>query len=92
MTRDNAESLGHQLSFEDADRRSRGLLSFLCAGPHEPLVTREQVLATECGHCHAQPGQECDTTFPRIAVAGMMLRGMGGVHMRRYQDVAHDPR
>lgn len=89
---DTFESLGHRLSWEAADRRSRGLLSFLRAGPHEPLATREQVLATGCGHCGARAGQECDTTFPRPSVAGMALRGMSGVHMRRYQDLAHDPR
>jgi hypothetical protein len=67
--------------------------AFLRAGPHEPLVTREQVLEIPCSHCGAQPGEECDTTFPRPAlVAGPALRGMRDIHMRRYQDVAHDPR
>jgi len=61
-------------------------------GPYEPMVTREQVLATVCTHCGAQPGQECTRSPSSIMFAGMVLRGMGGIHLRRYQDLAHDPR
>lgn len=69
------------------------LVAFLRAGPYEPLVTREQVLEVPCAHCGAEAGAECDTSFPRPAMfAGLALRGMRGIHMSRYQDVAHDPR
>lgn len=85
-------SAGARLSREDSDRQSGGLLSFLSGGPYEPLVTREQVLERACGNCGAQAGAECDTRYPRPAFAGLVLRGMAGVHLRRYQDTAHDPR
>lgn len=79
--------------FARRQQRSRQLVAFLRRGPHEPLVTREQVLEIPCAHCGTEAGAECDTAFPRpVLFGGMALRGMTGVHMRRYQDRAHDPR
>jgi hypothetical protein len=86
------ESAGRRASWEDSDRRSRGLLSFLCAGPHEPLATPEQVLGTSCAFCGAAAGCPCDTSGMRPALAGMVLRGFSGIHLRRYLDLTHDAR
>ena len=84
-------------SFEVRQERGRRLWDalrwFQHNGPYEPLATREQVLEIPCAHCGAEAGAECDTRFPRPAMfGGTVLRGMSGVHMRRYQDRAHDPR
>lgn len=86
------ESAGHRASWEDSDRRSRGLLSFLRAGPHEPLATPGQVIGTPCSLCGAGPRQPCDTTRFRPSLAGLALRGFSGIHLRRYLDLTHDAR
>jgi hypothetical protein len=66
--------------------------AFLRAGPHEPIVTRAQVLEIPCRLCGVDAGAECVTSGMRPTFGGIALRGMAGVHLRRYQDVAHDPR
>jgi len=86
------ESAGHRASWEDSSRRSRGLLSFLRAGPYEPLATPEQVVGAPCAFCGAGPGRPCDTSGMRPALAGLLLRGFSGIHTRRYLDLTHDPR
>lgn len=83
--------------FERRQERGRRLVEalrmFQHNGPYEPLVTREQVLEAPCAFCRAEAGAECETQFGKPAIfAGWALRGMRGIHMRRYQDVAHDPR
>jgi hypothetical protein len=85
-------SAGHQASWQDSDRRSRGLLSFLHAGPYEPLAAPDQVTAEPCALCGAGPGQPCDTSGMRPALAGLALRGFSRIHLRRYLDLTHDPR
>lgn len=84
-------------TFEQRQERARqlydALIFFRRHGPLEPMATREQVLEIPCVFCGAEAGSECSTRFPRPAMfAGMALRGLSGVHMRRYQDRAHDPR
>ena len=68
------------------------MLSFLRAGPHEPLAAPGQVTAGPCALCGAGPGRPCDTSGMRPALAGLVLRGFAGIHLRRYLDLTRDPR
>lgn len=84
-----------KLSFEERDRRARGIYTFLRSGPHEPMATPAEVLEVPCAGCGAPPGEQCRTAFPHTAwAAGMTLRGFAGsgIHLRRYLDRTGDPR
>jgi hypothetical protein len=77
---------------ERRDREGRQLQAFLRRGPHEPLATPAEVLEVACPSCSAEPGQPCNTTFPRVSILGLALRGFSGIHTARYLSKTHDPR
>lgn len=78
--------------YEQAQERGRQVAAFWRAGPHEPMATRAQVLEVPCSACGAEPGAECDTSFPRPSWLGMAMPGLRGIHTRRYLDKTGDPR
>lgn len=82
-----------ETSFERQSRRDRELDAFIRSGP-EPMATPEQVLEVPCGTCGAEAGAECDTTFPRPSLLGMVFPagGLGKFHTSRYQDRSGDHR
>jgi hypothetical protein len=79
---------------EQMSRLDAALANFVRNAPYEPLATPAEVLEVPCSLCGAIAGEPCGTSRFLAFAAGMFLRGFGGhnIHLRRYQDKAHDPR